>query len=319
MDTVAQRQIEAYLDQLRFQQRVSKHTLAGYGRDLARLQGFCEARGVESWQGLNLPLLREHLARRHRDGIGSRSLQRELSATRGFFDFLVKRGDTTINPAKGLRAPKAPKKLPSPLDVDQMVSLLDAPVEGALEQRDLAMWELFYSSGLRLSELTGLDLADLDLEAGSALVRQGKGQKSRHVPVGSCAVAALRQWLALRPAFESINDPALFLSRRGRRISPRTVQARLERWRISLGAPGRLHPHRLRHSFASHLLESSGDLRAVQELLGHANLSTTQVYTHLDFQHLASVYDRAHPRARKRGDESLQEKKTDEAWPAIKK
>lgn len=307
MDRVASGQLEAFLDSLRFQQRVSRHTLEAYGRDLSRLQTFCEARGIESWGNLGMPHLRDYMAQRHRDGLGSRSLQRALSATRGFFDFLVRRGDTEINPAKGLRAPKAPKKLPTPLDVDQMVGMLEAPAEDALDQRDLAMWELFYSSGLRLSELTGLDLADLDLDAGSALVRQGKGQKSRHVPVGSCAIAALRQWLRLRPAFDRAGGQALFLSRRGGRISPRTVQARMERWQARLGAPGRVHPHRLRHSFASHLLESSGDLRAVQELLGHANLSTTQVYTHLDFQHLASVYDRTHPRARKRGDGSSSE------------
>ena len=291
--------MEAYLDMLRFQQRVSRHTLDGYRRDIVRLQAFCEARGIASWTGLATSLLREHMAQRHRAGIGSRSLQRELSATRGFFDFLVRRGETDSNPAKGLRAPKVAKTLPKPLDVDQMVGLLDAPADDTLEQRDLAMWELLYSSGLRLSELTGLDLADLDLKAGSVLVRHGKGQKSRHIPVGTCALNALTQWLVIRSGFASESERALFLSRRGQRISPRTVQVRLERWQMKQGGVGRVHPHKLRHSFASHLLESSGDLRAVQELLGHANLSTTQVYTHLDFQHLASVYDKAHPRAKK--------------------
>ena len=300
MDAAADRQLESYLDALHFQQRVSPHTLDGYGRDLARLKVFCEARGVVTWSGLTIPILREHVAQRHREQIGSRSLQRSLSAIRGFFDFLIKRGETIANPAKGIRAPKAPRKLPKLLDVDQMTGFLEAPPDDGLEQRDVAMWELFYSSGLRLAELTGLDLTDLDLQAKSVLVRHGKGQKSRHVPVGACAARALERWLTLRRDFASGGETAVFLSRRGTRIAPRTVQARLERWQTKLGIPEGVHPHMLRHAFASHLLESSGDLRAVQELLGHANLSTTQVYTHLDFQHLASVYDRAHPRARKR-------------------
>jgi integrase/recombinase XerC len=181
-----------------------------------------------------------------------------------------------------------------------MTGLLEAPPGDVLELRDIAMWELFYSSGLRLSELTQLDLVDLDLSAGGVLIRHGKGEKSRHVPVGRCAIRALEAWLAQRAAFAGAEERAVFLSRRGTRIAPRTVQSRLERWQRKLGLPEHVHPHMLRHSFASHLLESSGDLRAVQELLGHANLGTTQVYTHLDFQHLASVYDQAHPRARKR-------------------
>lgn len=296
------RQREAFLDTLRFQRRSSSHTLAGYARDLARLQEFCERHGIETWSELNTQDLRRYIADRRGKELASRSLQRELSAIRGLFDFLVKRRESSENPARGLRAPKAPRTLPKVLDVDQMTGLLEAAPEDLLELRDLAMWELFYSSGLRLSELTGLDLPDLDLQAGMVLVRQGKGRKSRHLPVGRCAAEALRRWLAVRAAFAASGEPAAFVSRRGGRIAPRTVQARLERWQVKLGVPEHVHPHMLRHSFASHLLESSADLRAVQDLLGHANLATTQIYTHLDFQHLAEVYDRAHPRARKRRD-----------------
>jgi integrase/recombinase XerC len=300
MRAEADRQLDAYLDALRCQQRASPHTLDGYGRDLTRLKEFCGERGVEAWDELTAAHIREHIARRHRDKIGSRSLQRGLAAIRGFFDFLVKRRELAQNPARGIRAPKAPRTLPKLLDVDQMMGMLDAAPDDLLELRDLAMWELFYSSGLRLSELTALDLADLDLSDGSVLVREGKGRKSRQVPVGRCAVEALNRWLAVHGRFAGLEERALFVSSRGGRIAQRTVQVRLERWQKKLGIPEHVHPHMLRHSFASHILESSGDLRAVQELLGHANLSTTQIYTHLDFQHLASVYDRAHPRARKR-------------------
>lgn len=298
MDTSARQHVEAYLDRLRFQQRVSPCTLDAYARDLRQLEGFCIEREIPTWKELQAADLRDHVAHRHRHGLGSRSLQRTLSALRGFFDFLIAQGDLDGNPATGLRAPKAPRTLPKLLDVDQMVGLLESTPDDALELRDVAMWELFYSSGLRLSELTSLDVIDLDLAGGSVLVRQGKGRKSRHVPVGECAKKALDRWLSIRDKMQGHQEPALFISRRGDRIAPRTVQARLERWQKKQGIPERLHPHMLRHSFASHLLESSGDLRAVQELLGHANLSTTQVYTHLDFQHLAAVYDRTHPRAR---------------------
>jgi integrase/recombinase XerC len=303
MHDEAESQLQAFLDGLRHQQRSSEHTLDGYGRDLRRLRDHCAERGIDAWTDLSPAQLREYVALRHRSGIGSRSLQRQLSAVRGFFDFLVKRREAADNPARGIRAPKSPKRLPKLLDVDQMAGLLEAPAEDTLEQRDLAMWELFYSSGLRLAELTGLDLADLDLADGMVLVRRGKGGKSRHVPVGRKALDALRQWLAIRDGHAAAGERALFVSVRGGRLGRRAVQVRLERWQRKLGLPVRVHPHLLRHSFASHVLESSGDLRAVQELLGHANLATTQVYTHLDFQHLANVYDSAHPRARKRRTE----------------
>jgi len=303
LDAAARQQLQTFLDGLRFQQRVSPHTLDAYGRDLRRLEAFCDERQLVRWESLQAVDLREYLAREHRRGLGSRSLQRGLSAIRGFFAALIRRGELERNPASGVRAPKSPRTLPKPLDVDQMVGLLEAPIDDELESRDLAMWELFYSSGLRLAELTALDLADIDLREGMVLVRRGKGGKSRYVPIGAQARQALETWLTARDSYGPGGRQAVFLSRRGQRIAPRTVQVRLVRWQQKLGVSERLHPHRLRHSFASHLLESSGDLRAVQELLGHASLSTTQVYTHLDFQHLAQVYDRAHPRARRKKGE----------------
>ena len=299
MNAAAADQVSAYLDRLHIQQRVSPHTLSAYRRDLGQLVLYCESRSIETWSAVGVRELREHLADRHRTRLGSRSLQRALSAIRGFFDDLIQRSILAHNPATGLRAPIAPKKLPKLRDVDQVQGLLDAPPEDALEIRDLAMWELFYSSGLRLSELVHLDLMDLDGRAGTVLIQRGKGGKTRLVPVGTQALAALERWLPLREVLAGAKETAVFLSRRGVRIAPRSVQARLVRWQQRQGVLESLHPHMLRHSFASHLLESSGDLRAVQELLGHANLSTTQIYTHLDFQHLSSVYDQSHPRARR--------------------
>lgn len=301
MQPEADRQRFAYLEQLRVQQQLSPHTLKAYQRDLEGLVAYCDARGIASFQDLGIRGLREHLALRHRAGLGSRSLQRSLSALRGFFDALIQDGILDQNPALGVRAPKAPKTLPKPIDVDAMKGLLDQDAEDDLEIRDRAMWELFYSSGLRLSELVQLDRVDVDLRAGWIRVQRGKGQKTRVVPIGRCALKALEDWFRLREGWCQATEDAVFLSRLGQRIANRTVQMRLSRWQQRLGSPERLHPHRLRHSFASHLLESSGDLRAVQELLGHQNLSTTQVYTHLDFQHLAKVYDASHPRARRKG------------------
>ncbi|MFZ4653764.1 MAG: tyrosine recombinase XerC [Methylococcaceae bacterium] len=299
MNAAAAGHVLAYLERLNIQQRVSPHTLEAYRRDLGQLVLFCDSRSIESWSAVGVRELREHLAERHRTRLGSRSLQRALSAIRGFFDDLIRSSILVLNPAQGLRAPKAPKKLPKLLDVDQIKGLLDAPPEDALEIRDLAMWELFYSSGLRLSELVNLDLVDLDGRAGTVLIQRGKGGKTRLVPVGKKAIAALERWFPLREVLAGAEETAVFLSRRGGRLAARSVQARLVHWQQRQGVSESLHPHMLRHSFASHLLESSGDLRAVQELLGHANLSTTQIYTHLDFQHLASVYDQSHPRARR--------------------
>jgi len=300
MSPDAQAAVARYLEVLQIQQRLSPHTVDAYRHDLRQLADYCDQHGLDSWGGLREHHIRAHIAARHRADMGSRSLQRELSAIRGFFEFLIGEQSLPLNPARGVRAPKAPRTLPKPLDVDQMAGMLEAQQDDALEVRDVAMWELFYSSGLRLSELTGLDCPDIDLEAGSVFVRSGKGGRSRYVPVGSKACAALRLWLEARAGYAGAQEPALFVSRLGKRIAPRSVQQRLERWRVKQGVDGRVHPHKLRHSFASHLLEGSGDLRAVQELLGHANIATTQIYTHLDFQRLAAVYDQAHPRAKKR-------------------
>jgi len=225
-------------------------------------------------------------------------VQRSLASIRSFYSYLLREGVATLNPGTGVTAPRAARKLPRVLDVDHLSSLLRRQGSGALTLRDAAMLELFYSSGLRLAELVGTDLCDLDLREGLVEVI-GKGGKARVLPVGREARDALVRWLAVRPTLARATETALFVSRRGVRVHARTVQARVARWAARSGT--RLHPHMLRHSFASHMLESSGDLRAVQELLGHANISTTQIYTHLDFQHLAAVYDRAHPRARKRG------------------
>lgn len=294
--------LERYLHNvLQVQQRASTHTVEAYRHDLREFTAHCERHRLHTWDAVRELHIRAHLADRHRAGIASRSLQRELSAIRSFFEFLLAERHLPLNPARGIRAPKAPRSLPKPLDVDQMAGLLEAPQDEPLETRDVAMWELFYSSGLRLSELTSLDCADLDLEAGSVFVRHGKGQRSRYVPVGSKACDALRAWLALRGAYAAPQVSALFVGGKGQRISPRTVQLRLQRWCFKHGIDNRVHPHKLRHSFASHLLEGCSDLRAVQELLGHANIATTQIYTHLDFQRLAAVYDQAHPRAKKRG------------------
>ncbi|HUL11377.1 MAG TPA: tyrosine recombinase XerC [Methylococcaceae bacterium] len=299
MEQGAREQLARFLELLEIRRRASAHTQAAYAHDLQQLTGFCERHQLGRWEDLRQHHVRAHLAERHREGLGSRSLQRELSALRSFFDFLIEEQRLALNPARGVRAPKAPRKLPKLLDVDQMVGLLDAAQDGELEARDLAMWELFYSCGLRLSELTQLDCKDVDLVSGSAFVRSGKGRKSRYCPVGGKACEAVRRWLAVRERYALADESALFVSNRGGRISPRTVQMRLERWRRKLGLAEHIHPHMLRHSFASHMLESTGDLRAVQELLGHANIATTQIYTHVDFQRLAAVYDQAHPRARK--------------------
>lgn len=300
MNPVAEEQLARYLEALQTRQRASARTVAAYGHDLRQLLAYCDKQGLDSWGDLGEQHVRAHIAERHRGKKSGRSLQRELSAIRGFFAFLLREGWVALNPARGIRAPKTPRKLPKPLDVDQMAGMLEAAQDDALEIRDVAMWELFYSSGLRLSELAGLDCGDIDLEAGSVFVRVGKGQRSRYVPVGSKACAAVTVWLEARPAYATGLEQALFVSRLGKRIAPRSVQQRLERWCAKHSLDHRVHPHSLRHSFASHMLEGSGDLRAVQELLGHANIATTQIYTHLDFQRLAAVYDSAHPRAKKR-------------------
>jgi integrase/recombinase XerC len=281
---------------------LSEHTRNAYQRDLGHLQNYCDKQDISRWSKLDGRQLRGFVAERHRQGISGRSLQRNLSAIRTFYRYLLKEAKVNNNPAEGIIAPKSPRKLPKVLDADQAVQLVEINEEDTLAIRDRAMLELIYSSGLRLAELISLNLNDIDFND-RILTVTGKGKKTRIVPVGQHAIKAIKRWLKKRAAMTNESEQALFISNRGKRISPRSVQDRLKQWAIKQGLPIHVHPHMLRHSFASHLLESSGDLRAVQELLGHADISTTQVYTHLDFQHLAQVYDKTHPRAhRKKSD-----------------
>lgn len=292
--------VDRFIGQLLIERRASRHTTQAYRRDLTKLIEYLEASGIREWSAVQTHHIQGYIQARHRSGLESRSLQRELSAIRSFLRFLVKNRHLEDNPAKFVRAPKSVKKLPKTLDHDQIAGLMNRAPESMLEQRDLAIWELFYSSGLRLSELAGLNLEDIDLKQGSLMVRQGKGGKSRVVPVGRLAVDAIRAWLKIRESLINGETSALFLSRHGGRLSGRSIESRLARWSRKHGLREIVHPHMLRHSFASHLLQASGDLRAVQELLGHSNIGTTQIYTHLDFEHLASVYDKAHPRAKRK-------------------
>jgi integrase/recombinase XerC len=280
-------------------QHLSEHTRKSYQRDLMVLLEFVNAQEVHQWNELDGRQIRSFVAWRHRQGIGGRSLQRNLSATRAFYRYLIGEGVAQHNPAEGVQAPKSPKILPKLLDVDQASQLLEIDDKDPLAIRDKAILELMYSSGLRLSELVMLNIDSLDL-ADAVVTVVGKGKKTRVVPIGKQARKAIEQWFKCRDKMANDEEFAVFVSQRGNRISRRSVQQRLKLWAMKQGITNRVNPHMLRHSFASHLLESSGDLRAVQELLGHADISTTQVYTHLDFQHLANVYDDAHPRARKK-------------------
>jgi integrase/recombinase XerC len=300
MSPVAEEMLANFLNQLKYEKRASIHTVKNYQRDIERLSGYCKDKLIFNWNDLKQADVRAHIANRHRKGMGSKSLQRELSAIRSFYTFLLKNGLAESNPAQHIKAPKQARTLPKTLDVDQINGLLNAGASSPLEIRDLAMFELFYSSGLRLSELSALDMGDLDLSDRSLLVRSGKGGKSRVLPIGGKAVAAINNWLQGRAKMTVIDNVALFVTAKGRRLGQRSIELRLSQWCKKKGIDQHIHPHMLRHSFASHLLESSQDLRAVQELLGHSNISTTQIYTHLDFQHLAEIYDKAHPRARKK-------------------
>ncbi|QNA90760.1 tyrosine recombinase XerC [Massilia sp. Dwa41.01b] len=307
MDTARADWAGRYLSELATQRQLSAHTIAAYRRDLAELARLA---GHEDWPTLTHADMRRFAARLHAEGHQPRSIARKLSGWRGFYGWLSRHVSLAANPVEGVRAPRRARTLPKALAVDAAVQLLEANRHGHPEPAELcdrAMFELLYSSGLRVSELAGLDLvythADgavslgwLDLEQGEVVVT-GKGNKMRRVPVGGPAREALVAWLAVRPGAKD-GSAALFLSNRGTRITPRVVQQRLKQHAIKAGASVHVHPHVLRHSFASHLLQSSGDLRAVQELLGHASITSTQVYTALDFQHLAAVYDRAHPRAK---------------------
>ena len=293
--------IDVFIEQLQTQRRASRHTVSNYRRDLLHWLAYCQKRHIADWSQILAADVRAYVAECHRSGLSGKSIQRHLSAIRTFYAYLLEHQQATLNPAQHVKAPKTPRKLPKTLDVDQVTGLLEAGVDSALEQRDLAMFELFYSSGLRLSELAALDIHDIDYADGTVRVRHGKGNKSRIVPVGQPARTALWQWQALRQTWlgGTATQTALFISRQGRRLSGRAIELRLTHWCKKKGLPTPVHPHMLRHSCASHLLEGSQDLRAVQEFLGHSHISTTQIYTHLDFQHLARVYDDAHPRAKK--------------------
>jgi integrase/recombinase XerC len=294
-------ELRAFLRRLDVERRLSPHTVSAYRRDLTAFLAFCERDSVASLAALDSFSVRRFAAESHRRGLGPRTIARRLSAVRSFLAYLVETSVLRANAAVHVQAPKASKRLPPTLDADQVASLLAIGGDDPLTLRDRAILELFYSSGLRLAELVGLDLTDIDLKDSTVRVT-GKGGKTRIVPVGRHAVAAVSDWLAVRSDFAvpGAGEQALFVSRRGDRLSPRSVQARVNHRARQQGTTVRVHPHMLRHSFATHVLESSGNLRAVQEMLGHASLSTTQVYTHLDFQHLAHVYDQSHPRARRR-------------------
>ncbi|MBW8457812.1 MAG: tyrosine recombinase XerC [Thiobacillus sp.] len=296
MNAVAQ-----YLQHLAAERRLSPHTVAAYQRDLAKLAKLTAGRLLAE---LTVTDIRGAIVKLRGQGLAATSVARQLSSWRGFYTFACRRLGYANNPCSGLRPPKAAKTLPDILSPDTCAQLLDgrADNDDALAARDRAMFELFYSSGLRLAELVGLDLDDVNLQSGEAQVT-GKGRKTRIVPVGRQALAALAAWLPQRqPLMSPGSEPtaALFISQRGARLTPRSVQLRLNRWALQAGLGQHVHPHMLRHAFATHVLQSSGDLRAVQEMLGHASISTTQVYTHLDWQHLAKVYDQTHPRARKK-------------------
>jgi integrase/recombinase XerC len=302
------------------ERRLSAHTDSNYARDLAALVKFCDRHQLADWAAVDSQHIRTFAAHSHAQGLAPSSIQRRLSAVRSFYDFLIRenlasqqqrRGSTqgnvgsagkqkiSRNPAYDVRAPKAARRLPQTLDADQMARLLKMPAGDVFVTRDSAIMELLYSSGLRLTELVNLDLTGLDLPDRTVHVR-GKGNKARIVPVGKEAASALKKWLGERLGIAKPDETALFVSRSGRRLGRRAVEMRVAYWARRQGLSVRVYPHLFRHSFASHLLESGGELRGVQELLGHADISTTQIYTHLDFQHLARIYDRTHPRARKK-------------------
>ena len=300
MDEPSLALLPRFLTHLSTERRLSPHTDSNYRRDLHLFVGYCTRSDVPQWARVDSQHVRSFAAAEFRRGQSPRTIQRRLSALRSFFNFLLREGVLRANPASDVQAPKAKKRLPATLDADLMARLLSFRADEQLSVRDKAIMELFYSSGLRLSELTDLDLADLDLPDRTVRVT-GKGSKTRVLPVGRFAVEALSAWLSQRATIADVGEQAVFVAQSGRRISVRAVQVRVATWARRQGLGMHVHPHMFRHSFASHLLESSQDLRGVQELLGHSNIATTQVYTHLDFQHLAKIYDQSHPRARRKG------------------
>lgn len=302
MTTITE-QVSEFLAHLNHERGLTDNTIQNYRRDLVTFTAFIERQTVDLNQ-VSSHHIRAFVSERHRAGSSGKSLQRALSAIRTFYHYLIREHLATVNPAIDIATPKTPKRLPKTLDTDQISQLLNTPTSKWHGIRDHTIMELFYSSGLRLSELVGTDLNSIDLDESTVRVL-GKGRKERIVPVGEAANKAVRSWLSIRAELPKKNatirdEEALFLSENGRRLGQRSVQNRVKQWALARGLPGNLHPHMLRHSFASHILESSQDLRAVQELLGHADISTTQIYTHLDFQHLTEVYDKSHPRAQKK-------------------
>jgi integrase/recombinase XerC len=291
--------IDKFIQHLKYERRLSPQTCKNYRHDLESLLAFREYAGVNSWGKMDSEHFRAFSASCYRKGLSARSIQRRLSACRTFFRYLIREKHVDTHPVTDVSAPKAKKRLPGNLDADRMARLLDIQGKGPLVDRDRAILELLYSSGLRLSELTDLDCGDVDMIDATVRVT-GKGNKDRIIPVGRKALEALTRWDQTRVQLAAAEESALFVSNRGTRISTRSVQARVSHWARKQGIDANVYPHLFRHSFATHLLESSHDLRGVQELLGHANISTTQVYTHLDFQHLAQIYDQTHPRARKK-------------------
>lgn len=291
--------VDQFLTHIQTQRHLSEHTVSNYQRDLDKCIRYLSDNGVTDWQSVMPQHIRYFIAEIHEKGLSGKSIQRVLSSIRSLYTYLNREGKVNNhNPAKGIRAPKSSRKLPKVYDADTACQLMDQPPVDDLEIRDHAMLELAYSSGTRLSELTNLNLSDIDFSEHTLTVT-GKGKKTRMLPIGQKALEAINQWLPLRNVFIKEKETALFVSQYGKRLTPRSIQLRFKRYaETHLGQ--HLHPHMLRHSFASHILESSGDLRAVQELLGHSNISTTQIYTHLDFQHLAEVYDQTHPRAKKK-------------------
>jgi integrase/recombinase XerC len=299
MDPGEREWIDRFVSHLAHERRMSGNTAAAYRHDLRALAEFGAGRKLGRWAAFDNRQMRSFAAASHGGGLSPRSIQRRLSAARTFYEYLVREGHCARNPALDVRAPKSGKRLPATLDADQMARLLAFRVEDSLSARDKAIMELFYSSGLRLGELVGLSLTAVDLKDRTVRVL-GKGSKTRIVPVGRYAIDALKHWLKERSGLAKPGVDSLFVGHGGRPLSVRAVQLRVGAWGRRQGIGVHIHPHMFRHSFATHLLESSGNLRGVQELLGHADIGTTQIYTHLDFQHLATVYEAAHPRARRR-------------------
>ncbi len=296
MDSSQWQYAEDFLRHLYTERRLSQNTIDAYRRDLVCLRSFCEKQGIDTWRDLRVHNLRRYAATEFASGLSPRSVQRRLSGARMFMQYLIRENHIKSNPVVEVSAPKAPRRLPDTLDAEQMTVLLQVKGDEVVDKRDRAIMELLYSSGLRLAELVGLDIDSIDTGEGTVRVL-GKGSKERIIPVGRYALEAVADWQRVRANMANPEERALFTGARGARISPRSVQAMIRQRATAAGLPQRVHPHLFRHSFATHVLESSGDLRGVQEMLGHADISTTQIYTHLDFQHLAQIYDKAHPRA----------------------